>query len=89
MAPLLPNTFALYNSEEYFEANNSIMHIGYASGISDDVSHSEFTLIRENYADDFLPGLPAAADSPVTLPGRILYPTAGSNEPYSLYARIS
>lgn len=88
MAPLLPNTFALYNSEEYFEANNSIMHIGYASGISDDVSHSEFTLIRENYADDFLPGLPAAADSPVTLPGRILYPTAGSNEPYSLYARM-
>ena len=88
MAPLLPNTFALYNSEDYFEANNSIMHIGYASGISDDVSHSEFTLIRENYADDFLPGLPAAADSPVTLPGRILYPTAGINEPYSLYARM-
>jgi len=88
VAPLLPNTFALYNSEEYFDGNNSIFHIGYANGTGSDVSHSEYTLIRENYPDDFLPGLPAVADAPTTLPFRVLYPAAGVDEPNSLYARM-
>jgi hypothetical protein len=58
MAPLLPNTFALYNCPSVINANDSVFHIGYANGTSDDVGHQEFTLIRQNYPDDFLPGLP-------------------------------
>lgn len=58
MAPLLPNTFALYNCSSVINANDSVFHIGYANGTSDDVGHQEFTLIRQNYPDDFLPGLP-------------------------------
>lgn len=60
MAPILPNTFALYNSQEYINANDSVFHVGFANGTTDDVSHEQFALIRENYADDFLPGLPAS-----------------------------
>ena len=59
MAPLLPNAFALYNSADYFNANDSVFHIGFGTGTSDDVMHQEFNLIRENYPDDFLPGVPA------------------------------
>ena len=58
MAPLLPNTFALYNSLEYINANDTVFHVGYSNGTSSDVAHQEFSLIRENYADDFLPGIP-------------------------------
>ena len=58
MAPLLPNTFALYNCASYINANDSVFHIGYANGTTDDPAHQEFTLIRQNFADDFLPGLP-------------------------------
>ncbi len=58
MSPVLPNSFALYNCSSFINANDSVFHIGYATGISGDVSHSDYTLIRENYPDDFLPGLP-------------------------------
>lgn len=88
MAPLLPNTIALYNSDSYIDSINSILHLGYANGTGTDVAHTEYTLIRENYPDDFLPGLPAVADSPTTLPLRVFYPTAGEDEPTSLYARL-
>jgi hypothetical protein len=88
VAPLLPNTFALYNSEQYFESNDSIFHLGYGTGTGSDVAHTEYALIRENYPDDFLPGLPSTADSPATLPFRVLYPAAGEDEPNSLYARL-
>lgn len=72
-APLLPNVFGLYNCSEYINANDSVFHIGYATGTNDDVAHNEYTLIRANYADDFLPGLPK-------------YGT--DQEPTSLYARM-
>ncbi len=71
MAPLLQNTFALYNSLEYINANDSVFHVGFSNGTGSDVSHQEYSLIRENYADDFLPGLPSsiilhASDTNVT-----------------------
>jgi hypothetical protein len=59
MAPILPNAFALYNCSPYINANDSVFHVGFANGTSDDAAHNEFTLIRENYPDDFLPGLPS------------------------------
>lgn len=85
-APLLPNTFALYNSEEYVNANDSVLHIGYATGNTDDVAHNEFTLIRENFADDFLPGVPRLGFQtlPVGLYDRLLDSMAGVDEQGSI-----
>jgi hypothetical protein len=57
-APLLPNTFALYNSGENINANDTVLHITFGQGTNDDVTHNQYSLIRANYADDFLPGLP-------------------------------
>jgi hypothetical protein len=57
-APLLPNTFALYNSGDYINVNDSVFHIGYSTGTNDDVGHTSYDLIRADYADDFLSGLP-------------------------------
>lgn len=71
-APLLPNVFGLYNTTEYVNNTDTVMHIGFATGTNDDVSHSAYTLIREN-ADDFLPGLPG---------------TPGVTRPESLYNRM-
>jgi hypothetical protein len=57
-APLLPNTFGLYNSADFINANDSVFHIGYSTGTNDDVGHTSYDLIRADYADDFLSGLP-------------------------------
>ena len=72
-APLLPNVFGLYNIQGDLNGNDTVLHVGFSTGTSNDVNHSVFNLIRENYADDFLPGLP----TPETL-----------NTPFSLYARM-
>jgi hypothetical protein len=88
MAPLLPNTFALYNSIDYINANTSVFHIGYENGEASDVTHSEYTLIRENYSDDFLPGFPNAVGPAHNLPSHGLYSVGGYDLPSSLYARM-
>lgn len=74
LAPLKSNTFALYNCNPYFNSTDSILHLGYSTGTNNDVSHTSYDLIRENYPDDFLPGLPDK--------------TRGIIEPFSLYARM-
>jgi hypothetical protein len=81
-APLLPNVFALYNCAEYINANDTVLHIGYATGDNGDVPHSRYSLIRANYADDFLPGLPAttSTDSPQYLYDRMLDSLCGVDE---------
>ena len=58
LTPLLPNTFGLYNSGDYINVNDSVLHIGYSTGTNDDVGHTAYDLIRANLADDFLSGLP-------------------------------
>lgn len=88
MAPVLPNTFALYNAGDYFNANDTVFHIGYANGTTDDVVHTEYTLIRENFNDDFLPGLPIITSTTDTEAYHGMYPTASSLEPTLLYARM-
>ena len=82
MAPLLPNTFGLYNSLEYINANDTVFHVGFSNGTSSDVSHQEFALIRENYADDFLPGIPQFGSTvrPEGLYDRLLDSLAGVDE---------
>ncbi len=58
LAPLKQNVFALYNVFEFISANFTSLHLGYKSNGGSDVAHTEFKLIRDGYAEDFLPGLP-------------------------------
>lgn len=53
------NEYGLYNSYEFINSTESSLHIGYKQGTNDDVPHTEFQLIRDGYADDFLHGLPS------------------------------
>lgn len=73
MAPLQPNVFGLYNCGDYILQVDSVLHIGFATGLTDNIDHSVYSLIRANYADDFLPGLPG---------------TPGVTTPQSLYNRL-
>jgi len=73
-APLLPNVYGLYNVGEYINGNDSVLNIGFGTGTSDDIVHNEYSLIRANFIDDFLPGIPDKY--------------LGQTEPYSLYARL-
>ena len=58
LAPLKQNVFALYNAFEFISSNFTSLHLGYKSNGGSDVAHTEFKLIRDGYAEDFLPGLP-------------------------------
>jgi hypothetical protein len=58
MTALRPNTFGLYNSQEYINDVSTNMHLGFSSSTNDSSGHLEFQLIRSNYDTDFLPGLP-------------------------------
>ena len=84
LTPLLPNAFGLYNCQPYINVNDSVFHIGYATGSNDDPSHQEFSLIRDG-ADDFLPGLPkfgiqTQANRPEGLYDRLLDSFSGVDE---------
>jgi len=89
-APLRQNAFAIYNSAEYFNANDSVFHIGYANGTSNDEAHIEYTLIKEDFADDFLPGLPKIGSNaaPEGLYDRMLDSLAGVDELGSVVPNI-
>ena len=82
MSAILPNVFGLYNSSEYINYTDSVLHIGYSTGTNNDVSHSQFSLIRANYTDDFLPGLPNNndIDVPESLYDRMLDSLSGVDE---------
>jgi hypothetical protein len=80
-APLLPNLYALYNSGSSINANDSVLHIGFTTGNNDDIAHSQYDLIRANFADDFLPGLPGLTVSyPQGLYDRFLDSMSGIDE---------
>jgi hypothetical protein len=78
MAPLLPNTFALYNSAAYINDIDTVFHIGFATNQDTDVPHNEFKLIRQNFADDFLPGL-QVGEAPFSLYARMLDSLSGTS----------
>jgi len=83
VTPLLSNALGLYNSQSYINANDSILHIGFSTGENDDLAHSEFNLIRANYADDFLPGIPIPGNNlkhPESLYDRLLDSISGVDE---------
>lgn len=80
-APLLPNVFGLYNSSQYINATDTILNIGFAVGNNDDVVHNSYSLIRVDYADDFLPGIPKQiTGTPQSLYDRLLDSLAGVDE---------
>ena len=82
LSPLKPNAFGLYNSQSFINANDSVLHIGYSTGEKDDPSHSEYTLIRANFEDDFLPGVPKEGTilKPESLYDRLLDSLSGVDE---------
>jgi len=82
MAPIESNVFGLYNTSEYLNGTDTTFHIGFATGTNDDVSHSVYSLIRSNYADDFLPGLPGVGGvtRPESLYNRMLESLSGVDE---------
>jgi hypothetical protein len=80
-APLLPNVYGLYNSGEYINATDSVLHLGFATGKNDDPSHQQFNLIRDGYASDFLPGVPLLPEQlPENLYDRMLDSLCGVDE---------
>jgi hypothetical protein len=81
-APLQPNIFALYNSAPYINANDTVLHVGYASGSNDDVAHNQFSLIRAGYADDFLDGIPGSGAAYQN------HSAVGISQPIGLYNRM-
>jgi hypothetical protein len=81
-APLQENTFALYNAGEYLNGTDTVLHVGYSTGTTDDVPHDLYTLIRANYADDFLPGVPT------TRATRDNFNNVDGGTPESLYDRM-
>ena len=82
MAPIQPNVFGLYNCTSDINANDTALHIGFATGTNDDVSHSVYSLIRSQYADDFLPGLPGIGDTlvPESLYNKMLESLSGVDQ---------
>lgn len=67
--PLLPNSYALVNCNYNFKASDSILHIGYSNTTGESLPHQEFSLIRADFADDFLPGLPNTSDEQLSTVG--------------------
>ena len=83
MTPILPDAFALYNVQTYINANDTVLHIGYNTSNVEDVAHTEYTLIREDFPSDFLPGLPNEAKGinyPESLYDRLLDSLSGTDE---------
>ena len=82
MAPIQSNVFGLYNCTSDINATDTALHIGFASGTNDDVSHSVYSLIRSKYADDFLPGLPGIGDTlvPESLYNKMLESLSGVDQ---------
>ena len=82
MAPIQPNVFGLYNCGSNINNTDTALHIGFATGTNDDVSHSSYSLIRSNYADDFLPGLPGIGSTivPESLYNRMLESFSGVDQ---------
>jgi hypothetical protein len=80
-APIQSNVMGLYNTNEYVNSTDTVMHIGFATGTNEDDSHSIYSLIRANYPDDFLPGLPALTSlPPLSLYDRMLDSMSGVDE---------
>jgi len=82
MAPVNTDAVALYNVKQYMNANDTVLQLGYSTGQQDNPAHQEFTLIRTDFADDFLPGVPGTRGyiTPESLYDRLLDSLSGVDE---------
>ena len=83
-SPIQSNVFAFYNINDYLNGTDTVFHIGFSTGVNEDPTHNIYNLIRTNYADDFLPGVPATINS--TGYGNAVLVDGGS--PEGLYDRL-
>ena len=81
-APLLPNTFGLYNVADYINDKDTVLNIGYATSNNDNVLNTQYSLIRANFADDFLPGVPGSGAA------YQFHSAIGITEPIGLYNKF-
>jgi hypothetical protein len=58
LAAISTDTIALYNCGEGIRADGSALHLGYATSGTGDVAHTDWTLIQEGTATEFLRGVP-------------------------------
>ena len=82
LAPINSDAVALYNTKQFLNANSTILQIGFSTGQQDNPAHQSFTLIRTDYADDFLPGVPGTRGyvTPESLYDRLLDSLSGVDE---------
>ncbi len=82
LAPLSTNIFAIYNCKPFINANSSVLHVGFTTGQENNPAHQQFDLIRSNFADDFLPGVPGSfgITQPESLYDRFLDSFSGVDE---------
>ena len=80
--PLLPSVYGLYNSADYINAKDTVLHIGYAETANDDAAHNQYSLIRDGYAEDFLSGVPGSGAAYQN------HAAVGITEPIGLYNRM-
>lgn len=73
-APIRSNVFGLYNCGQDINDTDTVFHMGFATSFNDNETHNLYSLIRANFADDFLPGFPS--------------PEQNITEPQSLYDRM-
>jgi hypothetical protein len=74
--------YSLYNARDFIYGINSNLHIGFSTNDIDIPNHSEYQLIRGNYANDFLRGVPDKAHytEPAGLYSKFLSSFAGVDE---------
>lgn len=80
-APIKPNVYGFYNAQEYINDVSTNLHLGFGNNKS--VGHLDFQLIRTNYPDDFISGLPnyiKGFNTPTGLYDRMLDSFAGVDE---------
>lgn len=81
LIPVTTNVVGLVNCEPYIQGNMSALHIGYNSGNTLDDGHEQWSLIKQNDANDFLPGFPSTIDkNPTGLYLKYIDSFAGQNQ---------
>jgi len=81
LAALTTNVVALMNTSVSVRSNSSALHIGYSTGNNSDEKHTSWTLIQENNASSFLPGLPVSINlAPTGLYSKYIDSFCGQNE---------
>lgn len=81
-APLAPNVYSLYNVRDVIYSKNTNLHIGFSTNDIDIPNHSEYQLIRNGYANDFLRGVPDKINylQPAGLYNKLLCSLSGVDE---------